>query len=249
MQTSSVAQFEEVSTPGVRRRIYTDESATKDYLDGLLAEVLKSRAVEHPFLDWYSHNRLSKAQERVLFLECYYWFRQLPFYIAGMSTITRDARVLKELMLNVLDEVGEEKTHAELYVEFLGRIGIPVEQALAYEPSEATKALNAGMERLYQRPPVERALGALFFDEAMSAIMVGKVNDGLRNQGYDAKTRWFWELHVEVEKGHSNSVFNAIFPHAECLETQRLFESGLHELEGLVESFWDSVQTLVTEAK
>src|SRR4051812_15717421 len=118
MSNQGVSTFENVGGD-VRKRIYVQESDTKEYLDGLLEGILSSRAVEHPFLEWYQNNPLTPEQERTLFSECYYWFKELPFYIAGMSTLTRDARILKELMLNVLDEVGGEKTHAEIYLEFL----------------------------------------------------------------------------------------------------------------------------------
>lgn len=243
--TDLVRQFEDVQGEAVRKRIYNDECCTKDYLDGLLVDILQSRAVEHPFLQWYATNKLTPEQERILFSECFYWFRFLPFYIAGMSQLTRDTAILKEIMLNVLDEVGGEKSHAEIYLGFLEQIGITEEDVLRYTPAAATIALNNGMARLYTEHPVEKALGALYFDEAMSAIMVSKVNDGLVNQGYDEDTRFFWELHIEVEKGHSNSVFNAIFPHAGSVETKAKFEVGLRELQSLVEGFWDQIDTLI----
>ncbi len=215
------------------------------YLNAKMAEIAASRAVEHPFLNWYADNPLTREQEKILFSECFYWFRQLPFYIASMSTITRDPKIFREIMFNVADEMCGPKTHAQIYREFLAGIGISHADVLAYHPSAETIALDKGVERLYSTAPIEKALGALFFDEVMSAIMVEKVARGLLNQGYDEGKAHFWILHIELEKGHSDSVNNAIFPHAGELQTRLVFEEGLYELMALVEAFWDRVDTMI----
>lgn len=217
------------------------------YLKGKMDEIATSRAVQHPFLEWYAHNPLTKQQERILFSECFYWFRHLPFYIASMSTLTRDPKIFREIIFNLADEMCGERTHAEIYLDFLERIDIKQEEVLAYRPSFETSALNSGMERLYGNTPIEKALGALYFDEVMSAIMVEKVAMGLLNQGYDAAVIRFWTLHIELEKGHSNSVNKAIFPYAGEVRTKILFEEGLYELMALVEGFWDGIDEMIRE--
>src|SRR5262249_24358639 len=147
----------------------------------------------------------------------------------------------KELLLNVLDEVSGPVTHPELYRDFLGRLGVTAEDIAAHTSLPETTALNEGIKALYIASPIEKALGGLYADETMSAVMVGKINDGLKHQGYDAETRHFWALHIAVEVGHSNSVFNAIFPHADAGETKRLFEAGINEFLRLLEAYWDAV--------
>jgi pyrroloquinoline-quinone synthase len=223
---------------------YSELEVTR-YLKGKVDEAVASRAVQHPFLAWYGLNALSKDQERILFSECFYWFRYLPFYIASMSSLTRDERIFREIMFNVADEMCGPQTHAQIYLEFLDAIGIRRDDVLAYTPAAETVALNSGMGRLYGTPPLEKALGALFFDEVMSAIMVDKVANGLLNQGYDEVTARFWILHIEAEKGHSNSVNNAFSPLASEPGARRLLEEGFYELMSLVEAFWDRIDALV----
>jgi len=247
MTFQSARRFEEVDNPEVRKRITFNEEETKNYLNSLLEDILEDRAVEHPFLNWYTTHKLTKSQERKLFLECFYFFEYLPFYITGMAMKTRDYNVLRELILNVYDEVGGEVLHANLYREFLHRIGITDEDIAAYKCLPTTTALNEGIKRLYTEMPLEKSLGALYADETMSAIMTGKLGEGLKNQGYDEHIRYFWLLHTEVEVGHSNSVFNAIFPYVKDENTKRLFEEGSTEFLGLVEAYWDEVQALLKE--
>ena len=245
MSSEAVRRFEEVDIPDVRKRMAFDEVETKRYLDSHLEGILKNRAVDHPFLSWYAENVLTKEQERTLFLECFYFFRYLPYYIAGMAMSTRSDAVLRELILNVYDEICGEVTHSTIYRQFLHNLGITDEDIENYECLPTTTALNEGIRKLYTEMPIAKSLGALYADETMSAIMTAKLNDGLKNQGYDEEKRYFWVLHTQVEVGHSNSVFNAIFPYIKNPDTKPFFEEGMAEFLGLVERYWDGVSGLV----
>lgn len=230
---------------GIRRRIAVADPSIKEYLDGMLARIASHRGVEHPFLNAYRTTALDPRQERLLYSECYYFFRHLPFYITGMAMKTRDEMILREIILNVYDEVGGKQTHSKLFADFLARIGIDQDHLEHYEPLRVTRRLNDGIRCLYTESPIHKALGALYADETMSSIMVSKINDGLRNQGYDAGLRHFWQLHIDVEVGHSNSVFNAMAPYVGSATTRLEFEEGAFEFLGLVEAYWDGVQQLV----
>lgn len=231
--------------PGIRRRIALEDPAIKEYLDGTLARIASHRGVEHPYLNAYRTTRLTPEQERLMYSETHYFFRHLPFYITGMAVKTRDEMILREIVLNVYDEVGGDVTHSTLFANFLAGIGIEKEHLDGYEPLEVTKRLNDGIRVLYTESPIHKSLGALYADETMSSIMVSKINDGLANHGYSKELRHFWQLHIDVEVGHSNSVFNAIAPYVGSAETRAEFEEGAFEFLELVENYWDGVQQLV----
>lgn len=237
-------RFDQVG-PGIRRRVAVGDPGIKAYLDDMLGRIATHRAVEHPFLNAYRTTRLGAEQERRLFSECFYFFRHLPFYITGMAMKTRDELILREIVGNVADEVGTDPTHSTIYRGFLARIGIGEDEIERYRPLDVTRRLNDGIRRLYTEAPLHKALGALYADETMSSIMVSKLNDGLANQGYGRDVRHFWLLHVDVEVGHSNSVFNAIAPYVDSPETRAQFEEGAWEFLGLVGAFWDGVADLV----
>jgi len=245
MKRQAVRQFEEVENPEIRKRMIFDEKETKEYLDSHIEGILSDRAVEHPFLNWYVNNQLTEEQERKLYLECFYFFRYLPYYIAGMAMSTRSDQVLREIILNVFDEVGGDVPHSMIYRQFLHQIGITDEDIEKYQCLPQTTALNEGIKKLYTEMPIAKSLGALYADETMSAVMTRKLNDGLQHQGYDDQIRYFWVLHTQVEVGHSNSVFNAIFPYIKEENTKELFEAGLTEFLDLVENYWDGVDVLL----
>ncbi|MHB8467360.1 MAG: iron-containing redox enzyme family protein, partial [Acidimicrobiales bacterium] len=221
------------------------DPGVKSYLDAMLERIASHRGVEHPFLNSYRHQRLTADHERRLVCECFYFFRYLPFYITGMAMKTRDEMILREIVLNVADEVGADPTHSTIYADFLQRIGVSVDDVEAYVPLDVTVSLNEGIRQLYTETSISESLGALYADETMSSIMVSKLNDGLANQGHDEDTRRFWLMHISLEVGHSNSVFNAIAPYVTSDETRTQFEAGAFTFLRLVESYWDGVQQLV----
>jgi pyrroloquinoline-quinone synthase len=82
----------------------------------------------------------------------------------------------------------------------------------------------------------------LFADEAMSASMVSKYNDGLIKEGVSERGRFFWTLHMEVEVGHSNAVFNVMEKHLQTPQERRLFAEGIEQYLHLMEVYWDGIE-------
>lgn len=214
----------------------------KLFMDEQIDYILKHRATEHPFLNAYAQKGLSPEQSKVLYLETLHYFKYLPFYVCGISTITRDEAVLRTIAFNARDELGETRSHSDLYRKFLHDKGIDEAQIQAYKCLPSTQALNDGICALYSTPPLQKALGGLFADEAMSASMVSKYNDGLIHEGVDERGRFFWTLHMEVEVGHSNAVFNVMEKHLQTEEQRRLFAEGIEQYLHLMEVFWDGIE-------
>ena len=78
----------------------------------------------------------------------------------------------------------------------------------------------------------------------MSSEMVSKLDRGLALNGFGEDIRFFFSVHIEGEKGHSNGAFNAIFPYLGVPTNKRLFEEGIKEFMKLIERFWDGVAAL-----
>lgn len=236
--------FQENNYKVTQRASGIPEEARK-YLDNQVEYILQHRSVNHPFLLWYASNSLSKEQEKHLYLETNAYFEHLPFYVANISTLTRDEAVLREILHNSADEIGTQKSHADIFANFLEMLGISQRDIVEYKPLKTSLALNDGIRSTYNTPPLERALGALFADETQSAVMCSRYNEGLKNQGYDRRMRHFWELHIEAEIGHSNAIYNILSPYIDTKVGRALFESGIAQYLSLMEEFWDGVDLLV----
>lgn len=227
-----------------RQKIQSEE--IRQFLDDKLEEIIKDRGVEHPFLNHYAENGATREKERQLYLETYYYFKHVPFYICAICTLTRDEDVLREVVRNVADEMGSSKSHSQIYLEFLEQLGVTGVQIESYEPLASTVALNEGIRRLYIAPtPFIKAMGALYAEECQSASMVSKYNEGLKRSGHGQKVRAFWELHVRAEIGHSNSVFNCVHPYLTTAENRRLFSEGISDYMRLLENYWDGIGKLL----
>lgn len=241
----SLETFQNAEAMDVRQRIQLDNKEVQAYLDEKTQYVLNHRAVQHPLLTYYTKNAFTKEQERKFYLECYYYFQYEPFYIAGMANNTRDYRVLKEVILNVADEVGGEVPHSVLFSRQLNMIGISNEDIESYKCLPSTTAINKGAEAIYTNPPIERNLGAMFADETMSAVLAGQFNAGLENQGYDEVVREHWLHHIAVEVGHSNNAYNAIAPYVEDTQGREIFNQAIEDYLTLLENYWDGVDSIV----
>jgi pyrroloquinoline quinone (PQQ) biosynthesis protein C len=245
MTALQVKEFEKVQDPNVRQRLDVNGPEIKDYLNGKMEYILNHRAVQHPLLNYYRKNAFTKEQEKKFYLETWYYFQNEPFYITSMAANTRDYNVLKEIILNVYDEVAGKVTHETLFREQLNAMGITDEDIANHQCLPSTTAINKGAEKLYCEPPIERNLGAFYADETMSAVLSTQFNDALLNQGYDKNVRKHWIMHVNVEISHSNNAFNAIAPYLVNQEGRDLFEEGINTYLELLEAYWDGVDSIV----
>jgi pyrroloquinoline-quinone synthase len=227
----------------IRERVSFDNVEMVDYLDEWKDYILRHRGIEHPFLNGFANGKMHMDDIKKVFLEFYYFIHHLPFYIAGMANSTRDERILREVIINVAEEVGEKDyvPHLDIYRDFMTKLGISEQEITRYSSLDSTLKIDRGVEKLYTKSPIEKALGAMYALETMSSSMVSKLNCGLVVNGFDEDVRHFFIFHIEGEKGHSNGAFNAIFPYLEVPSNQRLFEGGIKEFMKLIEQFWDGV--------
>lgn len=226
----------------IRIRDELNDEKLLSFLEAVEMDVVKHRGVNHPFLTAFSTSE-DKSKNKEFFLEFYYFIHHLPFYIAGMSMSTRDEKVLREIAVNVAEEVGErdKRPHLDIYRDFLSSIGIEEQERNSYKCHDNTNKIDQGVKELYTQRDIITSMGAMFALETMSSKMVSLINDGLESQGYDDKVRWFFELHIVAEQGHGNGVFNAVAPYLNAEENRSAFKAGANEFMNLIDGFWDGV--------
>ena len=221
-----------------------------EFLDQKMEYILNHRAIEHPFFNHYATHGLPAEQSQLLYLETRHYFKYLPYYICGIASLLDDDtdienNVVRFIAFNAQDELGETKSHSDMYKEFMYKKGITPEQLKTYRPLPSTVALNEGIKNLYNTRPVARALGALYADETLSASLVSKYNEGLKKEGLSEQDRYFWTLHCEWEVGHSNAVFNIAEPYLQTEQDRKDFADGIDQYLQLMEQYWDGIQQLI----
>jgi len=59
------------------------------------------------------------------------------------------------------------------------------------------------------------------------------------------RERGFWTLHMEVEVGHSNAVFNIMEKHLQTPTDRNLFKEGIGQYLHLMEIYWDGIHAKI----
>ncbi len=235
----------------VKRKTLSNTSIA-EFADEKMNYILSHRALEHPFFNHYAKHGLPSQKSKLLYLETRHYFKFLPFYICGIAALVNSDdkagnNVLRFIAFNANDELGEEYSHSDMYIDFMLKKGITQEELKEYKPLPSTIALNEGIRTLYSTQPIARALGALYADETLSAGLVSKYNDGLKVEGLSEEDRYFWTLHCEWEVGHSNAVFNIVEPYLKTHEDRAAFAEGIDQYLFLMEKYWDGIEKLLGE--
>ena len=117
MTATEISPSITTNSVAVRERLDAGNQSVMDYLNDWLEYIRCHRAVRHPVLNYYQNTRqpFTKQQEKQFYLECWYYFRFEPFFVAAIALNTRDYNILREVAMNIMDEVGETSTHEEQF--------------------------------------------------------------------------------------------------------------------------------------
>jgi pyrroloquinoline quinone (PQQ) biosynthesis protein C len=210
--------------------------------------VLDHPGTRHPFLEAYSTGGLSAQQTRICFLEFYQFINKYPFYLSILGGRLEDMSALQEIIRINADEVAafRGKPHLQIYREFLNALGVSDTEIDQYQPQLPSLAINEHVRNAYLHSPVAEAVGALFGLETMASHMMYCLDQGLRVSGYSDAVRFFFTIHVELEKNHAEESFEAAKPlfrgdELSVRANEVLFEKGLREFMGRLDGFWSGV--------
>lgn len=222
------------------------------YEDSLEAKsdfVLAHRATKHPFLERYAEQGLTKVQTQQCFLEFYQFINQYPFYLAVLGGRIEDLKTLQEISRILADEIGTangHRPHLDIYREFLNDIGLSDAEIDAYKPLGTSTAIQALVRETYTLESVSQGVGVLFGLETMASDMMFYLNEGLRASGYGDKERFFFAIHVELEKEHRAESFVAAGPLLDNPEAYAKnwqgFETGLDTFMQALDDFWSGIE-------
>lgn len=213
------------------------------------SKVLTHSGTQHPFLQAFAENGLPPAACKEVFLEVLHLFKDYPFYLSILAGRLFDLKVLQEVIRILSDEVAafNGKPHLDIYQDFLRIIGNDDASMAAHQPLKTSLAMNACIQRNYLEQDTAVGVGSLFALETMASDMMNFLNRGLAASGFDAEQRYFFEIHVELEKEHSDESFSAAIPilsnggPEQVREKQRLFAQGLDDFMNTLSAFWSGI--------
>jgi pyrroloquinoline quinone (PQQ) biosynthesis protein C len=182
---------------------------------------------EHPWFKGVREHRWTREQIVRAEMQHYLRVRMNPIffgYIVTSVVAEKNYELMPIVMENFMEELGGEKTHVDVMLQFLEEAGITREQADAAEPAPGTMAAIEMIVGCCQRRTALEGIAMLSFVEAMhggpDGAAAGMFEAMTKHYGFSAKAAATYELHAEQDTGHGDRQIEAIRRFARDAETQ-----------------------------
>ena len=164
------------------------------------------RLLEHPFYRRWSMGQVSLDELRAYAAQYRHFERMIPRHLEGIATRSTEAHVQQSARQNLADEVGPERSHAELFEDFA--------DALGGCPEEAPTPAMAALLKTYDDALAAGAgpgFAALWAYEVQSPDVSRTKAGGLRQHyGLEGAGLRFWDVHAEADQQHAQWAADAL---------------------------------------
>ena len=173
--------------------------------------------VEHPWFDGIVRHRWTREQIILGEIQHYLRVRTNPIFFGHIVTnvaAERNYALMDIVMENFMEELGGERTHVDIMLQFLEEAGITRDQADAADPAPGTMAAIEMIRSGCQNRTALEGIALLAFVEAMhggpdgAAARVYKELVG--HYGFSKRAAATYELHAEQDTGHGDRQIEAI---------------------------------------
>ena len=185
-----------------------------DELWGYAAEVPMEA---HPWFDGIIKHRWSREQIILGEIQHYLRVRTNPIffgYMAVNAVSAKDYAVMATVLENFMEELGGQRTHMDIMLQFLEAGGISRQEADHAEPAPGTLAAIEMIIGCCQRRPALEGVAMLAFVESQLGG-AGKISDKVYREltghyGFSPRAAETYQLHAAQDEGHGNRQIDAI---------------------------------------
>ena len=172
---------------------------------------------QHPWFDGIIRHRWSREQIVLGEVQHYLRVRTNPIffgYMAVNAVAAKDYTVMDTVLENFMEELGGQRTHMDIMLQFLEEGGISREQADHAEPAPGTLAAIEMIIGCCQRRSALEGVAMLAFVESQLGG-AGKVSDKVYREltghyGFSPRAAETYQLHAEEDEGHGGRQIEAI---------------------------------------
>lgn len=172
---------------------------------------------EHPWFKGVREQRWTREQIVRAEMQHYLRVRMNPVffgYIVTNVVSERDHDLMPIVMENFMEELGGERTHVDVMLQFLEEAGITRAEADRAEPAPGTMAAIEMIIGCCQRRSALEGIAMLSFVEAMhggpDGAAAGMFEALTGHYGFSARAAATYELHAEQDTGHGDRQIEAI---------------------------------------
>lgn len=182
---------------------------------------------EHPWFQGILQHRWSREQIVLGEVQHYLRIRTNPIffgYMAVNAVSDKNYELMQTILENFMEELGGERTHVDIMLQFLEEGGISREEADRAEPAPGTLAAIEMIIGCCQRRSALEGVAMLAFVESQLGG-AGKVSEKVYREltghyGFSPRAAETYSLHAEEDEGHGQRQIEAIRLLANDAETQ-----------------------------
>ncbi len=198
-----------------------------EFIDELWGYAREVPMVQHPWFDGIVQHRWTREQIILGEVQHYLRVRENPVFFGSILrnvVSERDYGLMDVVMENFMEELGGERTHVDIMLQFLEEGGISREEADRAEPAPGTMAAIEMIVGGCERRSALEGVALLAFVEAMhggpdgAAACVQRELTG--HYGFSRRAAETYEIHAEQDTGHGDRQIDAIRRFATDEETR-----------------------------
>lgn len=170
------------------------------------------RIGRHPFIERARTRALTREQAHRWIMCAGRESRSFPSILENMLTRCENTIVRDVLTENLNDEHGNgnpEEAHFRHYLHLLDKLGMPREKFYNYHEREGIKLALSLAYNVSKQESEAVAIGYMLVNEGMTQTIYSSVQIALQPYYPDLQTRFF-DLHVEVDERHLESLYTAV---------------------------------------
>src|SRR6201988_5552437 len=172
---------------------------------------------EHPWFQGILQHRWTRDQIIQGEVQHYLRVRTNPIffgYMAVNAVAAKDYALMQTILENFMEELGGERTHVDIMLQFLEEGGISREEADRAEPAPGTLAAIEMIIGCCQRRSALEGVAMLAFVESQLGG-AGKISEKVYRAlteyyGFSARAAATYQLHAAQDEGHGSRQIDAI---------------------------------------
>jgi pyrroloquinoline quinone (PQQ) biosynthesis protein C len=172
---------------------------------------------QHPWFQGILQHRWTREQIILGEVQHYLRIRTNPIFFGYMAingVTNKNYELMQTVLENFMEELGGQRTHVDIMLQFLEEGGISREEADQAEPAPGTSAAIEMIIGCCQRRSALEGVAMLAFVESQLGG-VGKVSDKVYREltghyGFSPRAAETYRLHAQQDEGHGQRQIDAI---------------------------------------
>jgi pyrroloquinoline-quinone synthase len=208
-------------------------------IDGILAElddkISQKHLLKHSFYQAWSRGELSAECLQDYAEQYYAHVKAFPGYLAALLSHTEEMQTCKELLQNLVEELGGSPNHPELWRSFALHLGSSQTALNGTVVSEEMQQLIKTFQQICREESVAQGLAALYaYESQIPLICISKIEGLKKFYGMQDPEQWrYFSVHIAADQEHARVERKLLEQHLDLTQSQNVLSSAERVLDAL----------------